>query len=106
IIWPDGLPMVFPSVDYLVVSRDKLAQRLQLGQKRSHSLLSWRDALALLEPYMRVYSNRAFVLDYDMPPGSLVTAIRELGTLSGRLQGAAMSAVLDSDIVDKVLKQH
>ena len=60
----------------------------------------------MLAPYMHVYSTRAFVLDYDEPPEPLASAIRGLNTSSEPLQGAAISAVLDREIVDKVVKQR
>lgn len=106
VIWSDGLPMVFPAVDYFVVSRHELDPRLQSGQAQGYCLLSWREALAMLEPYMRVYSSRAFVLDYDIPPGPLVNAILGLDALPERLGGVPLTSVFDREIVDKVLKRR
>jgi hypothetical protein len=60
----------------------------------------------MLQPYMRVYSNRAFVLDYRALPDSLATAIRGLAAPSEELEVVEARAALDSDIVDKVLKRR
>jgi hypothetical protein len=104
ISWEDGLPMIFPSVDFFLTSPKEPAPHS--GQTRRHSLVSWREGLAMLAPYMRVYSARAFVLDYDAPPEPLASTIRGLTTSSDPLFGATLSAVLDREIVDKVVKQR
>jgi hypothetical protein len=103
VIWPDGRPMVFPAVDHVAVLH---GPRPRSGQNQGYSLLTWRDALAMLEPYMRVYGSRAFVLDYDTLPSPLANAIHGLDTLHERLGEIPLTSVFDREIVDKVLKQR
>ena len=100
ILWGDGVPMVFPAVDYVIA-------RASEQQPQDHySLLSWREAVAILEPYMRAHGTGAFVLDYNSPPNSLIDAIGDPGPLPQSLKMFHMDAVLDTEIVARILQQR
>jgi len=97
--------MVFPSVDYMLVSRKELAPRRWFKSSAPDiTLLSWPDARVMLEPYMQAYNDGTYSLDYDNRPESLAGAIRKLAPLPQKPTLLAMDAVLDRDIIDKFVK--
>jgi len=104
IVWTDGIPMVFPPIDYVIVYRQELAPRRLLKRTPDFALLSWRDTLALLEPYMLKYSGRAFSLNYTRAPEKVSAAVRSLEAMTLRPEFVAMDAVLDSELVEKTLR--
>jgi hypothetical protein len=104
IIWTDGIPMVFPSVDHMLVYRSEFAPRRFLRRTPDFALLSWRNALEMLKPYVVVRGDRAFALEYDQPPAAVREAVRILKGLSQKPELLPMAAVLDSEIVEKILE--
>jgi hypothetical protein len=104
IVWGDGVPMVFPAVDYVLVGREQLAPRRWLRRTEDTTLLPWQDALAMLEPYLLRYGDGSFGLNYDKVPEPLGKAIQRLESLTQELQLVGMDSVLDADLIDKVLK--
>jgi len=104
IIWGDGIPMIFPGVDYVLVGREQLAPRRWFRQTRDITPLAWQDAVRMLEPYLLRYGDGSFGLNYDKPPEPLSKAIRRLASSAQKLQLVEMDSVLDTDLIDKDLK--
>ncbi|MBV8193021.1 MAG: hypothetical protein JOY64_34215 [Alphaproteobacteria bacterium] len=104
IVWGDGVAMAFPVVDYILVARRELAPRRWIKQTPDTTLLTWQDAVEIMEPYICRYGDGSFGLSYDRTPEPLRDAIRRLGRSSQTLQLVGAESVLDAELIDKFLK--
>lgn len=98
IVWTDGVPMFFPSVDLVIVYRQELA-----GAMPDFALMSSQEAMALLGPYLTEHGGGAHSMDYDHPPGPIINALRSLAALPEPPQLVAMDQVLDRELVERAL---
>jgi hypothetical protein len=89
--------MVFPTVDYVIAARQ---------DDKGISLLSWEQAHAILEPYMRAQGGGVFALDYHSAPAAVRDALDRVGPLAREIEVVDMDNVLDAEIADRVLGER
>jgi hypothetical protein len=100
-VWPDGIPIAVPDVDFFFVMRKELAPRRFLWRKEDHALLSREDAAPVFARFKERRSDALFVLDYVSPPADVREFVTGLPRLNGNLNGVAASEVLDQELVDQ-----
>lgn len=99
--WNDGIPMVLPRTDVVVLVRDELAPRRWFRKQRHLCVVEFDELDAALqgfrverEPVEHVY------LDYDLPPPGIVAAFR---AADREAQLTRMSA---DQVLDRELFEH
>ena len=100
-VWPDGIPAIIPSVDYLIVPRKELAPKRFFRRVEDRTLLSWKDALPILERHSEKRFGSVIALNYDKPPKDVVKFVESLPKDNRELSGIPADRVLDQELVDK-----
>jgi hypothetical protein len=100
-IWPDGIPVVMPQVDYLFIGRKELAPRRFFRKEQDHVLLAWDDALPVLKRHSSSQFGAAISLDYDQTPKDVVAFVQSLPKYARELSGISPDRVLDRELVEK-----
>lgn len=103
-VWPDGIPIAAPRVDYLIVPRKDLVPARASDKGEDRTILAWNDA----EPFIRKYQSAGYdqfiVMNYDIPPEEVKTFVRSLPKNDKALKGVAPDKVLDRELVEKAVR--
>ena len=77
VVWTDGIPVLLPVVDLVVVPRQELAPRSWLRRKDDIVVFEWAELEPLLRPFQQVPGEPwAFQLFYDTTPQAIENAIK------------------------------
>ncbi len=99
-LWPDGIPTIIPSVDYLLVARKQLCSAS--GTAIDQALLTWRQALPVLDRHSTIAADNSFLPNYDRePPDELVSFLRSLPAHVGEPEFLQNDQVLDMELVEQ-----
>jgi hypothetical protein len=101
-VWPDGIPVVVPVVDYLLIPRKELSPRRLFRRIEDRALLAWSDATPILERHGSRLAD-AISLDYPHPPKDVTSFVRSLPATDRNIVGVAADKVLDRELVDQVI---
>jgi hypothetical protein len=104
IVWGDGIPIVIPQVDYLIVARKELAPRPLPNDAADETLLAWNDAHSFFQTVDVKRLGEAIVLDYDQPPAHVMNFVRSLPSQDSELKGIHPACVLDRELVEKYVR--
>jgi hypothetical protein len=99
-VWTDGIPLVVPPVDYLMVHRHQLAPRRLLLFRREEIIpVSWADAAPVLESHGGLDADGVVTLNYDAPPEGVAGWIRSLPSrpMPGRVPA---DQVIDRELIE------
>jgi hypothetical protein len=100
-VWPDGIPSVFPKVDYLIIGREELAPRSMFRKKKDSFFAEWAEVSPLIEKYSSREHDGAFNLKYSACPSDIAQFIRALVGNPPTASGISADQVLDRELVDK-----
>ena len=101
-VWPDGIPIAVPDVDFFIVTRKALAPRKWFRRMEDRTIVAFDAARPVLESHWS-RRNAQYVLDYDIPPDSVAAFVRGLPTVQSAVTGLAYDRVLDRELVEKAL---
>lgn len=102
-VWPDGIPIAVPDVDYLIVPREELAPRRLFRRVEDKTIVALRDALPVLQKHGAVETHGTLVLDYARPTGEIARYVTSLPVDKREARGLAADQVLDRELVVKYL---
>jgi hypothetical protein len=102
-VWPDGIPIAVPDVDYFIVPRKELAPRRFLWRKQDQTLVASADALSILSAYQTRLANGALVLNYLDAPKDVRAFVEGLPIDQRPFEGLSSDKVLDQELVEKHL---
>jgi hypothetical protein len=100
-VWPDGIPIAVAEVDYLIVPRRELAPRRFLKRVEDEALISWSEAMAILNKHSAQRSGDCLVLNYSKPPIDVVRFVQSLQKNEQKMKGVAADQVLNRELVEK-----
>jgi hypothetical protein len=100
-IWPDGIPIAVPDVDYLIVPRKELAPRRLIRRVEDRTIVALKDALPVLQKYGTPDTRGTLILDYDAPPGEIATYVTSLPMDKREVKRLSADQVLDRELVTK-----
>lgn len=99
-IWPDGMPMVVPKVDYLCVRREALAPRRWFRrQKKDMAFVPWSQVEPLLLQHGQSELDGSITLHYPAPPSVVSKFIRRLPTQDFPVTLLKAGSVLTRELV-------
>lgn len=101
LIWPDGIPIAAPEVDYLLVPRKELAPRRFFSKREDTTLLAWRDALPMLEKYSYQREDGLIVMNYATPPKEVQEYVKSLPATRSAITVLSADKVLDKELVER-----
>ena len=100
-VWPDGIPIATPRVDYFFVGRRELAPRRFFRRVQDQTLLAWDNALPIIDKYRSPQFTDFYLLDYDQPPAEVRKFIESLPSDASEIKGVAADQVLNRELVEK-----
>lgn len=100
-VWPDGIPIAIPDVDYLIVPRKDLAPRKLFRRVGDRTIVALKDALTILRKHATASALGAFILDYKTPTVEISEYVESLPLDKREIKGLAADQVLDREIVEK-----
>lgn len=101
VVWPDGIPCVLPTVDYLIVQREDLAPRRVFRKSNDTVFVPWADVYPLIAMYRGTRNDGAFDLNYERCPQDIAEFIRSLSRNEPTATGITADQVLDRELVQK-----
>lgn len=100
-VWPDGLPIAVPPVDYFIVPRRELAPRKLFRRAEDQALVTQHEALPLLQKFSKSRPDGTLVLDYDDAPPEIRAYVQGLAPDERDISGVATDQALDREIAEK-----
>jgi hypothetical protein len=102
VVWPDGIPIVLPLVDIVLVPRERLAPRRWL--KKANDIVMFSSAE--LEPFVRSFPKAQgemewYELLYGATPDHVERAIRDKKPPAHLPTGVPFEQVLDRELVEQ-----
>ena len=100
-VWPDGIPIVVPPVDYLIVPRKELAPKRFFRRVEDRTLVTWKSVLPVFERHSKKRYGTAIALDYEKPPSDVIQFVESLPKDDRELTGLSADQVLDRELFEK-----
>jgi hypothetical protein len=100
-VWPDGIPVVLPRVDYLFVPRKDLAPTKFFRKKEDTTLVGWDVAFPVLIKHGTQNEDGSFTLNYLTPPPDMAKFIKSLPADSGAVVSVSADRVLDREMYER-----
>lgn len=102
VAWGDGIPILLPIVDLVLVPRQRLAPRRWFRSKDDIVVFAWAELLPILRRFQHVPGEPAcYQLFYETTPSDIERLIREKQPPSEVPKGIAVDQVLDLELVEK-----
>lgn len=98
-LWPDGIPIAVPDVDYLTISRRELAPRKRFKRAEDLVFVAVRDAATIFDAYGVTTHDGARTLNYDSPPSDVIDFVSTLEPEKRRFERLAPDQVVDRELV-------
>ncbi|RTL34230.1 MAG: hypothetical protein EKK53_26880 [Burkholderiales bacterium] len=102
-VWPDGIPVVVPAVDYLCVPRKELAPTRFFRKKEDTTFVAWEQALPVLLRHGTRTDDGAISLNYLEPPSEVVRFVQSFPAESRSVAGVSADQVLDREMYERSL---
>lgn len=96
-VWPDGIPIAVPDVDYLFIIRERLAPKGFLKRKPDQGLVSFDSVKSMFEAHRSKRDDGLFVLDYETPPADVESFVTSLPVQEDGFEALSMDQVIDAE---------
>lgn len=100
-VWPDGIPIAVPEVDFLIVPRKDLAPRKLFRRAEDRTIVALNDALPILQKHAMKSALGVLILDYNTPTAEISKYVMSLPADKREIQGLVADQVLDRELVEK-----
>ena len=100
-VWPDGIPIAVPDVDYLIVPRKELAPRRLFRRVKDTTVVALKDAMLILRKHGTANADGTLILNYDAPTDEVAKYVASLPADEREIKGVAADQVLDRELVEK-----
>lgn len=106
VAWGDGIPILLPAVDLVLVPRQRLAPRRWFRSKDDIVVFSWSELDSIL-PHYRKRSGEpdCYELFYEATSAEIERIIREKHPPSDMPKGVAFDQVLDRELLEQARGQ-
>lgn len=102
VAWADGIPILLPRVDLVLVPRDRLAPRKWLRSQKDLVVFSWAEIEPLVQRFRcESGSPSAYELFYETSPPEIERAIREKTPPKNAPTGFAFDQVLNRELLEE-----
>lgn len=100
-VWPDGIPIVVPEVDYFIIPRKELAPKKLFRRVEDQTIVPASKLKGVFEEHREERQDSLFVLNYEHPPKNVKTFVEKLPKVKPTVQGVAADSVLNKELVEK-----
>lgn len=99
-VWGDGMPVILPETDMVILGRDKLRPRSIFPKSADLGWCEWTTLFDVVRPFARrdEYSG-AWMVEYDKLPPAIVKLYRASPTLPRKIVPVAEDSVIDSEML-------
>ena len=103
VAWGDGIPIMLPEVDIVIIPRQELAPRSFFGKtKEDMVVVKWADLLWILSEFQKETTVVPFYkLDYASRPQAVESFVCKQKTMKPKLTMIPMDQVIDQEIVER-----
>jgi hypothetical protein len=102
VAWGDGIPILLPVVDVILVARQQLAPRGWFRAKPDVVVVPWREIEPLAHRFRKADGAlECFELFYEATPADIERLIREKQPPSSMPTGVAFDQVLDHELMEQ-----
>lgn len=102
-VWPDGIPIAVPDVEYLIVVRKELAPRRLFRRVEDRTIVALKEALPILQRHGTPDVNGTLVLDYNAPTDEIAGYVSSLPADKRMVKALPADQVLDRELAAKYL---
>jgi hypothetical protein len=107
VAWGDGIPILLPIVDVILVGRHELAPRGWFRAKHDVVVVPWQEMELLARRFRKADGAFAcFELFYESTPADIEQLIREKQPPSSMPTGVAFDQVLDRELMAQSEREH
>src|SRR5262249_40570289 len=99
-VWPDGIPIAMPRVNYFLVPRKELAPRRFLRRVEDQALVSTEQALPIFTRFGTARSDGIHVLDYVKTPKEIRAFVEALPGNKREMIRVAADQVLNRELIE------
>jgi hypothetical protein len=100
-VWPDGIPIAVPRVNYFFVPRKELAPRRFLRRVEDQTLVSQAQVLPIFNRFAIERPDGILVLNYVNAPREIRAFVEGLPTDKREITGVSADKVLNRELVGK-----
>jgi hypothetical protein len=100
-VWPDGIPIAVPRVNYFFVPRKELAPRRFLRRVEDQTLVSQAQVLPIFSRFAIERPDGILVLNYVNAPREIRAFVEGLPTDKREITGVSADKVLNRELVGK-----
>jgi hypothetical protein len=93
-VWPDGIPIALPRVDFLIIGRDELAPRKFFSRRKDQTLVEYAVAESVLTRFPMIDDTVPYrQLRYPIQPQGVVAFVKGLRPTPQKLNGIAVDKI-------------
>jgi hypothetical protein len=100
-VWPDGIPIAVPRVDYFIIPRKRLAPRRFLRRKEDQALVAREQVLPIFREFSVTWADGTLVLNYLNAPREIKAFVEGLRSNESKITGVPADKVLNRELVAK-----
>jgi hypothetical protein len=103
VVWGDGVPIIIPVVDFVIVPRERLAPRGWFRSKDDIVEFTWTELEPIIRPFRRGRGEQmVYELSYEATPPEIEQAIRAKRPPKKTLMGVGFDQILDQEIQARI----
>jgi hypothetical protein len=104
VAWADGIPILLPEVDFVIVPRQRLAPRRWFRSRQDIVVLEWSELEAILPRFPIVAGEiNYYQLYYSATPADIERMIRQKPASDSISGGVTIDQILDRELVEKAI---
>jgi hypothetical protein len=102
IAWADGIPILMPTVDYVIVPRKAFAPKRFLRPKKDLVVFDWMELSPIIQRYAMIEGElNCHELSYSKTPSDIEKLIREKSPDGKKRAGIAAEQVFDRELLER-----
>ena len=107
VTWGDGIPILLPVVDIVLVPRRRLAPRRWFQSKDDTIVLSWAELEPIVQRFQEMPGETpSYELFYEATPADIEQVIRGKQPPTAKPKGVAFDEVLDRESAEQARGQQ
>lgn len=102
VVWGDGIPILLPAVDLVLVPRKRLAPRRWFRSTEDVFVFSWSDLDSILQTFQKRSGEMdSYELFFDLTPPQIERVIRDCQPPPEMPKGIAFDQILDREVLEQ-----
>lgn len=103
-VWPEGIPIAVPDVEYFLIPRRELAPKRFFKRVEDQTIASRHELLPVFTQHGAARSDGTIVLDYVHAPKEIRKFVESLSRDERKISGVPADSVLDRELFERYAK--